>query len=84
MFISGLQPTHITHSSTLSVLAEKNSHITMKVLDQEGKIAKTFITLVEQGKQDLALNLSDLHNGIYVLNAFCGGVFVKSIKFVKQ
>ncbi len=84
MYIGGLQPTHITHSSTLSVLAEKNDRITMKVLDIEGKIAKTFITIVEEGKQDLALNLSDLRNGVYILNAFCGGVFLKSIKFIKE
>ncbi|HEX3024468.1 MAG TPA: hypothetical protein VHP12_04590 [Chitinophagaceae bacterium] len=84
MFIGGLQPTRITHSSTLSVLADKNSRIIMKVLDGEGKIAKTLTSFVDAGKQDLALNLSDLQNGVYILNAFCGDVFLKSIKFIKQ
>jgi hypothetical protein len=84
MFISCLKPTQITHSSTLSVLADKTSSITMKVLDADGKIAKTLTSFVDEGKQDLALNLSDLNNGVYVLNAFCGGVFLKSIKFIKQ
>ncbi|OIR07607.1 hypothetical protein GALL_102700 [mine drainage metagenome] len=84
MFIGGLQPTHITHSSTLSVLADRNSRIIMKVLDGEGKIAKTLTSFVDAGKQDLALNLSDLQNGVYILNAFCGDVFLKSFKFIKQ
>ncbi|MDE3144509.1 MAG: hypothetical protein KGL19_10170 [Bacteroidota bacterium] len=84
MFIGGLQPTHITHSSTLSVLADKNTRIIMKVLDGEGKIAKTLTSFVDAGKQDLALNLSDLQNGVYILNAFCGDVFLKSFKFIKQ
>lgn len=84
MYIAGLQPIHITHSSTLSVLVDKGGSITMKVFDIEGRIAKTFNTLVEEGKQDLALNLSDLRNGVYVLNAFCGGIFLKSIRFIKE
>lgn len=84
MFIGGLQPTHITHSSTLSVLADKNTRIIMKVLDGEGKIAKTLTSFVDAGKQDLALNLSDLQNGVYILNAFCGDVFLKSFKIIKQ
>ena len=84
MFISCLKPTQITHSSTLSVMADKTSSITMKVLNMEGKIAKSFTSFVNEGNQELALNLSDLNKGVYVLNAFCGGVFLKSIKFIKQ
>ena len=36
------------------------------------------------GKQQLELNLSDLGSGRYVMNAFSGGNFIKSIRFVKQ
>lgn len=84
MLIDGMQPIFITNSSTLRVLADKNSRITMKVLNTGGEIAKTFNSIVEEGKQDIALNLSDLSSGVYVLNAFCGDVFLKSIKFIKQ
>ncbi|MFY8128809.1 MAG: hypothetical protein ACOVMM_10555 [Chitinophagaceae bacterium] len=84
MNVHSLQPTLIKHNSSLSIYASKGEHILVKVLDIEGKIAKTVTHILEEGKQELSLNLSDLSKGKYVLNAFSKDVFLNSFKFVKH
>ena len=56
----------------------------MKVLDIEGRIAKTVVANIDEGKHQLELNMEDLNSGRYVMNAFSGDTFIKSIRFVKQ
>lgn len=72
------------NNSVISFIAQKQDRLTIKILDTQGKITKTLVTFVEKGKQDLTLNLNDLTNGIYVLNAFLGDAFLKSFRFIKQ
>ena len=84
MHIQSLQPTLIKHNSTLNVIAQKGDNILVKVLDIEGKIAKSVEHYLQEGRQELSLNLSDLAKGNYVLNAFTKGVFLKSIRFIKH
>lgn len=84
MLIQHLHPTDIVNNGMLRVVSEPNGKLTVKVLDTEGKIAKSLTTILEEGIQDLFLNLSDLRSGVYVLNAFGSGNFLKSIKFVKK
>jgi hypothetical protein len=82
MYIQSLQPT--INSTYLDIVADKLEKVTIKILGSEGWVAKKVTTEVEAGRQQLDLNLNDLANGIYIMNAFIGDVFVKSIKFVKQ
>lgn len=84
MLVQQLHPTDIVNNGMLRVESEPNGKLTVKVLDLEGKIAKSLTAILDEGKQDLFLNLSDLRSGVYVLNAFCSGIFLKSIKFVKK
>lgn len=84
MHVQSLQPTLIKHNSSLSILATKGESILVKVLDIEGKIAKTVTHILEEGKQELSLNLSDLAKGKYVLNAFSKDTFLNSFKFIKH
>jgi hypothetical protein len=84
MLLQNQQCVDVANNNVLSFIAQKEERLTVKILDGDGKIAKTFITIVKQGKQDLNLNLNDLTNGIYVLNAFLGDVFLKSFRFIKQ
>lgn len=81
MYIQSLQPS--TNSTYLDIVADKLEKITIKVLGPDGWVAKKVTAEVEAGKQQLDLNLNDLASGIYILNAFIGDVFVKSIRFVK-
>lgn len=84
MHIQNLQPTQINGSSYLNIVADKLERLTIKVLDVQGWVAKKVTTEVEEGIQQVNLNMSDLTSGMYTLNAFIGDVFIKSIKFVKQ
>jgi len=84
MYIRSLDPTSIQNNSVLNVVANKDSHLTVKVLDVQGKMAKSFETRVFEGSQQLPINLGDLNSGMYVLNAFCGEEFLQSIRFIKK
>jgi ribosomal protein S6 len=85
MQIQNFQPTRINESSSyLEIVANKDGRVTLKVLDVNGRMAKKVTTSVSSGNQRLALDLNDLNNGAYVLNAFNDDEFVKSIRFIKQ
>ncbi|MBY0480717.1 MAG: T9SS type A sorting domain-containing protein [Chitinophagaceae bacterium] len=84
MYIESLQPSLVENSSFLTVLESKAGRLVLKVLDIDGRLAKTVITAVEEGNQQIDLNMSDLSSGAYVLNAFFKDSFIKSIRFIKQ
>jgi uncharacterized protein (DUF2141 family) len=84
MFIQQLQPGQVERLSYLTVLANEAGKLIIKVFDVEGHIAKIVEADITAGKQQLELNMDDLHSGNYVMNAFSGGSFLKSIRFVKQ
>ena len=84
MYIQSLQPTTVSSSSYLNVVADKTGKLTLKVLDVQGRIAKKLSTAIAQGTQQLSVNLDDLTSGIYILNAFNGDVFIKSFRFTKD
>lgn len=85
MQIQDFQPTR-SHElkSYLEIVANKIGRVTLKVLDVNGRMAKKVTTTISSGIQKLELDLNDLNNGAYVLNAFNDGEFVKSIRFIKQ
>ncbi|NCI45081.1 hypothetical protein [Sediminibacterium soli] len=84
MYIQNLQPGLVDIISYVTVLAQKNGRLVFKVLDLEGRIAKTIQAYVNEGRQQLELNMGDLVSGRYVLNAFSNDIFIKSIRFDKQ
>ncbi|HEX7691300.1 MAG TPA: hypothetical protein VF408_02865 [Sediminibacterium sp.] len=84
MYIQNLQPGLVDTTSYVTVLAPKNGRLVFKVLDVEGRIAKTLMANVNEGKQQLELNMEGLVSGRYVLNAFSNDIFIKSIRFDKQ
>lgn len=84
MSIQTMKPTIHENSTYLGIVAVGNHQLTLKVLDTYGKIAKTIQTQFDEGMQELLINLTDLHVGTYVVNAFSGGRFLKAIKFAKN
>ena len=84
MYIQNLQPALVENMSYVTVLANKTGRLVLKVLNVEGHIAKTVIATINEGKQQLELYMGDLHTGRYVMNAFSGDIFIKSIGFIKQ
>ena len=84
MYIQNLQPGLVENLSYVTVMANKTGRLILKVLDIEGRIAKTVVANIDEGKHQLELNMGDLHSGRYVMNAFSEDTFIKSIRFVKQ
>jgi hypothetical protein len=85
MFIvQHMHPLSVTATGFLSVVAERHAELIIKVLSHKGQIVKKITTPVQQGKQTVALAIGDLESGNYVLNAFNGDVFLKSIRFTKN
>ncbi len=84
MYIQSLQPNLVEESSFITVFESKAGRLVLKVLDLEGRIAKTVVTLTEEGNQQINVNMSDLSTGAYVLNAFFKDRFIQSIRFIKQ
>lgn len=83
MYIQSLHPVSTNSNTYLHVVANKSGQLTIKVVDVQGMLAKKLITPIKEGSQNLNLNLADLNNGNYILNAFNGDVFLKSIPFSK-
>ncbi|MCW3107844.1 MAG: hypothetical protein JWQ09_2350 [Segetibacter sp.] len=79
-----MEPTLLDSYGYLNVVANNIGKLTLKVFDTNGRIAKKVCKDIITGVQKLDLNISDLSDGTYILNAFNGDVFLKSFKFVKQ
>jgi len=75
MYVQSFQPISVADNGVLHVITTKATKLTIKVLDIQGKIAKTLQTTLEEGSQQILLEMNDLITGNYVLNAFSGDVF---------
>ncbi len=84
MLVHSLQPTIVQQESFLSVMADGAGWLIIKVLDVQGRMAKSLNTMIEAGLQQFPIDLHDLPTGNYVLNAFDGDAFLKSFRFVKK
>ncbi len=80
----GLQPAFVNAMGYLNVVAGAPGMIVLKIVDIQGRIAKTLIEKVEEETLQLSLNMSDLKEGTYILNAFNEERFIKAMKFIKQ
>lgn len=74
---------HDAEKGFLSIHTSNAGNLILKILDVQGRMAKTIIEKVEQGCSELALNLTDLTEGMYVLNAFFGDSFVKAFRITR-
>lgn len=79
-----MEPTLLDSYGYLNVVANNIGKLTLKVFDTNGRIAKKIYKDIITGVQKLDLNINELSNGTYVLNAFNGDTFLKSFKFIKQ
>ena len=84
MYIQSFLPTMVADNGVLHVVANKDTFLTVKVLDIKGKISKTIKASIVSGSQQVLLQMDDLLSGNYVLNAFSGDVFLRSIRFSKH
>ena len=85
MQIKDFQTSVADSMSYLSVVAGSIGKLTLKIFDTtNGFIAKTINTQIENGAEMLNINLSDLSDGTYIINAFSGDKFLKSFRLTKE
>lgn len=69
--------------SYIDIVADCSGQLIVKILDIQGKRAKTIKEAVGVGVQKLSINVGDLKNGNYVMNIFNDLGFVKSVRYTK-
>ena len=84
MLAQNLQPVVVDSQALLSLVVQSAGRLVVKVLDVRGMIAKTVQTIVNEESTEYKIDVKDLPNGKYVLNAFNGDSFLKCIRFIKQ
>ena len=84
MQIQDIQTSVADSISYLNVVASNIGKLTLKIFDKNGFIAKTISAQIAQGAQLLDINMSDLSDGTYIINAFSGDKFLKAYKFTKE
>jgi hypothetical protein len=83
MHIKFLQPNPSKQFGLLSVLANETGKLVLKILDAQGRFIDTIVATIQQGDQQVALDLDQWQSGRYVVNAFNGTRFIKSIHVTK-
>ncbi len=83
MQIQDIQSSVADSIGYFSVVTNQIGKLTLKIFDKNGFIAKTINAQIEQGAQLLDINMSDLNDGTYIVNAFNGDTFLKSFKLTK-
>ena len=77
--------TNIRGTNALTQYVVNNSSLyTIKIFDVKGKRAKTINTNSLTHLQELGAKMIDLVAGVYILNAFSKGNFIKSFRFIKD
>ena len=72
-----------TGFSYVDIASDCSGQLVVKILDVQGKWAKTIKETIGDGVQKLAINVDDLKKGKYVVNIFNDFGFVKSIRYTK-
>jgi uncharacterized protein (DUF2141 family) len=82
---NNIQPAIDSSVGYLNIMADNIGKLTLKVFDTaSGFIAKTISTTINQADDCLNMHFDDLSTGTYIINAFSGDKFVRSVKFIKQ
>lgn len=67
----------------IDIAADCSGQLIVKILDIQGRMAKTIKETVGDGMQKLSINVADLKTGNYVMNIFNDFGFVKSVRYTK-
>ncbi len=66
------------------IAANCSGLLIVKILDIQGKIAKTIKETLEDGAYKFSVNVDDLKTGKYIINIFNDIGFVKSVRYTKS
>ena len=59
------------------------NYLVVKILDVQGRIAKTIKQTLEESVDKIKLNVEDLRKGKYTVNIFTDDTFVKAVQYTK-
>jgi len=79
-----LMPNLVNSNSTLQVYAQRNSLITWRMVDMEGKVVMAFVQHVSSGQNEFQLNLSHLASGMYQIIGQTEKGRTEITRFIKQ
>jgi len=79
-----LMPNLVNSNSTLQVYAQRNSLITWRMVDMEGKEVMAFDQQVSPGQNDFQLNLTHLAPGTYQIIGQTSKGRTEMARFIKQ
>jgi hypothetical protein len=84
--ISGIQimPNLVRNAATVRINAQQPSLMNWSIIDNSGRVIKTFISQVRTGRNDLPLDLGSLPSGQYYLRGQTGRGHTGSIMFIKM
>ena len=60
------------------------SNVVVKVLDAQGRIAKTVRQTLKESVDRVCLNVEDLRKGKYIINIFTDDNFIKAVHYIKD
>lgn len=66
------------------IAANASGRLIVKILDLQGKLAKTIYETLADGVEMFSIKLDDLKEGSYVLNIFNEGNFIKAVRYTKN
>jgi hypothetical protein len=84
IFLTGMTPTIVTGRARIGVTASQRGSLQLVITDMYGRIVKQQINTVDQGSQDIWLNLYSLASGAYQVTGYIDGKRTASIRFIKQ
>lgn len=84
MYIQSLQSSLADGTHFINIISDEIAKLTLKILDGNGMIAKKLITDIPEGNHQVPLALDELDEGNYIINAFNGDTFIKSIRYQKK
>ncbi len=78
-----IMPTIITNQALVKVQLDKPAQLTLKIMNTAGMLIETKKVQLQNGNQQIALNLANLVAGTYIVNAFTNDAFISSTKIIK-
>lgn len=83
--ILGMAPTLVIERSVMTIQISKLNQIRLEIGDMTGKKIMNFNNMVNEGINEIQLNLQQLSTGAYVLNVYDNnGNYLDRVRFIKQ
>jgi hypothetical protein len=83
LFLTSMAPTIVTSRARVTVTSSQRGSLQLVITDMYGRIVKQQINGIEEGSQEIWLNLHSLAGGAYQITGYIDGKRSGSIRFIK-